>query len=1331
MADFEEVIKFMADSKSVTDTLRILETTVPRSMKVIRNRTDSILGDIGAKQFNDLLKQVKDFNKVIKKQTQLYKELAQAKKTASVLSGNIIPDFKKDKRTKQSLLDSPKIIRPGDRNIVPDFQSPRAPSTAGLSSPKIRDSLNKIVANDMRVQEKIENDSFQRRLRNRLNYDRKQKQIMEKAAQKATAAEARKQERVFKEQQKGIRRRLAALRKAAAKEIAQAKKTENSVANARRARASRGLRIGAGIAGATGSFRLASGLFTASTAVQGLPLEDFKTGNSLIKSIGKSAASAAPLVAGFTAAFIGIGAAVFEIKEGLKLEKEIAKLSTLFTDAALAGVPFQNALEETRHLALELASAFNIELTEAVEGFETALSAGINFPDLAEFSREAVELSQALKVSFSESVDILTTLKDSYKLDIGELTKVNNILFRTIDEGKVTVSDLSTNLGRVASVASTAGVDIADLFGLITFATRQGLKSSRAITSIAKFIESVVDPTDKAKAKFRELGLEFGQTAVKGEKLREFITQLSAKTGGQLDILSQLFPQDRALRIAASLSVSSEAAKDFISFVNEAGDSSRDAADAAARALDSTAVRFERFVKTIKGQTAIEGINLLEVLLPSAEDFDAALDQTRLNVSGFYRGLNTLISGGAALGSIAGDTVKRLYGFFTGDLSFSEGTDGTVVKQTYEDFKDGVESLNEAYERNALSVAKAAIAQGRFTDAVTVLVDSDLYPSLEEATKQAGYLRDSLNLDKNVSSIEGLAKVVESSLTNSLNEAINATADFAKKLSDLEDSAFQLRRKEGEGGLLPIEKKELNSIGLEIEKLVNKAEQKIATLGINVTQGVSDRVTMLQQTLTDAFEFAPGGVSTDGIETFVDGLRDIVGDTEQIQAIEKKLTELASERNKGSANTALKARADELAKLLGSLDFGSIATDLFSADNFDKEKILSLFTDEDRKKIAEASAAEIEAALQAIKDLREEENTLIDIGVKRGEDGVDTYNEQEKILKKLSSVQDKINESKKKELDFSKLTGAELTNRLNELDKLEKQGLEQANNNISNGQFEAAERNFEFLNKLQEVREALNKGLDDRAKKEAGYVEEIINLREKELEKAKEFEKKRTEDLKAEVEKRKSIVREAEQVQRSLNEDLFNRVLQGEDSARKQRSLVEDRFNKLLEDARKAAAGGDTQTARDLFGEARDAGSTLTDLDFNKRRRTGVDTARDVFDQLSDLNNTIKATDISASLDVTEQLNKGAAEFSTAVELLAKAMKEEGPLVSVDRSQNTYTITINNQRPNDEVVNNALEEFKRKLAQGTEENSRTPTKNIRSVAPPTRSSNPTGGAFPQ
>lgn len=1297
MADFEEVIRFLADKKDVTKVLGQLKTEVPAAMKTIKTQAGNILKGVGTAEFDALIKKVRAFNELVSQQTRLYKELQAAKKNASIVSGNIIPEF--DNRKGQA---------------------------GTLTSPNISSPLNQKIREDFKAVEAEEQQSFERRLRNKLKYQRKQKELERKlridsarnaeiTTQKRIAEERKKQEKLFKEQQRGIRKRIAALRSASAREIKEAQKTANSVALARRSRASRGLRIGAGLAGAAGNFRVASGLFTASTAIQGLPLDDFKQGGSLISTLGKQALAATPAILGFGAALGGIAASVFSVKEGLRLEKEIAKLSTLFTEAALSGVPLNQALEDTQQLAVELATTFNIDLTDAVEGFKTALSAGIDFPDLADFSREATTLAQALEVSFSEATDILTTLRDSYKLSIGDLEKVNNILFRTIDEGKITVGDLSTNLGRVASVASTAGVNIEELFGLLTFATRQGLKSSRAITSVAKFIESVVDPTDKAKKVFRELGLEFGQTAIEGDKLSSFITELSAKTGGRLDLLSQLFPQDRALRIAASLATSADAAKDFIGFVSEAGAETKDAADAATRALDSVAVRYERVVKAIRGQAAIEGINLLELLVPDPENFQRTLDDIRLQTSGVFNGINSLISAAKNIGGglLKGNPLEQV-------IATSQGVD---------EYTSDVQRLNEAYAENAFAIAKAATAQGRYNDAAQTLVDAEQFDSLETALKFVMQVSDGLQLDKNIGALEKVGEAIKSELVESLDNAVNAAAAFTKQLSDLEAQAATIRRGEAEDGLLPIEKEELKAIDLELQKLGNTADQQIARLGLRVTQTVADRINGFKKLLENAFEDAGGGLSTEGIESFVDSIRNIVGDTEDIQKLEQKLAEIAAERNKGGNTVALQQRVEELSKIIQAFDFGDIAADLFSRDSFDPKKILELIPEGGQREFAKIYIRDIQEVFDAIETAQTDLNSLLDTGLDRGASGVEVYKEQEKLLKQLKVEQDKLNESKKTELDFSRLTTKEIEARLQQLDQLESQTLGQAQSNAAAGRTDAAERNFKLLADIRETREALRKAGDDRLKSVEDVSNKVIELRKKELEEAKKFEKEKTDALRKEAERRKDINAEALQVQRSLESDLFDRILDSQRNDTQRRKLLDEQFNKLIGEADKAVAGGDTEAARGIFDEARDVGSRLTDLDFNNRRRTGVDTAKDVFEQLAALNETIRSTDISQSLDVTEKLNASTAQFSTAVELLNKAMREEGPLVSVDRSQNTYTITINNQRAPDTVVNQAVEEFKRRLAQGTEENTRNQNENIKSVTPPNESSKPAGGAF--
>ena len=344
---------------------------------------------------------------------------------------------------------------------------------------------------------------------------------------------------------------------------------------------SAGLRAGAGIAGALGAYPAAGTLYAAANALQMIGL------SSVSAAAGLSAVAVALPVA------VGVGLLLF----GKEFNIELARMSTLLASATTSTSDFKSMLNQAATSAVKLSSEFNIGLVDVVKAFKDALSAGIDASDLERFTRGAAELSTSLGVGLSEATNILTSFKDSYHLTITELAKVNDILFNTVDEGKVNVNDLVNNFGRLLPIGKAAGIAIEDLAAGVAVMTRRGLTASQSITSMTQLINGIISPSDKAKRAFDAMGIATGDAAFMGRSFLEVLTEISVKTGGSGELIGKLFPEERGKRGAAILSD----ALDLLGKTRDSIDELGTAAVASDRAMDTLWANLGQSIKSVTG----------------------------------------------------------------------------------------------------------------------------------------------------------------------------------------------------------------------------------------------------------------------------------------------------------------------------------------------------------------------------------------------------------------------------------------------------------------------------------------------------------------------------------------------------------------------------------------------------------------------------------------------------------------------------------------------------------------------------------------------------------
>lgn len=352
----------------------------------------------------------------------------------------------------------------------------------------------------------------------------------------------------------------------------------------------RGLRAGAGAAAGAGSFQASGALYGAANVSQMLGIGSLEVSTAGLVALGGAAALA--------------GGAIYEILgPGAEFNQELAKMSTLLVDANVSAADFNSQLDKTAHAAVEISDKFNIGLIDVVKQFKLALSSGIEADELPAFFDKAGELSNALGTSLEHTTDILTTFKNVYSLTASELGHVNDVLFNTINLGKIEVDGFTKNLGRVLPIAKNAGIGIEDLGTAYAVLTSKGVTAAQSTTGLTQFISAMVNPTAKAQKEFDALGIATGDAAFQGKALIDVIKEINEKTGGSADVLGKLFPEERAKRVVSFLVDSTDKFKQFGEGIRQSGTD----AIASGRAMNDLSDNLGKLWKTASNFATFQG----------------------------------------------------------------------------------------------------------------------------------------------------------------------------------------------------------------------------------------------------------------------------------------------------------------------------------------------------------------------------------------------------------------------------------------------------------------------------------------------------------------------------------------------------------------------------------------------------------------------------------------------------------------------------------------------------------------------------------------------------
>ena len=352
------------------------------------------------------------------------------------------------------------------------------------------------------------------------------------AANKEAAARKRIAQEMIADREAEAKRERVIREKAAADAISLANKVKRDSS----IDASRALRIGAGVASFTGQYNIAGGLYALGNAADSAGIK-----------VNKTVASLGLLGTVGAASFVAIAI------EGEKMNVALASMMTLVDNAAYGTEAFFRLKDAAEQAAFVISEEFGKDSIEVVKMFKEAISSGVRVDELEEFGRAAGRLSASLGVDMNAASHILTSFKDTYELDVRDMNSITDMLFNVVNYGGASIEGVTTNFRRILPAAKQAGVGLQDLTAMYAVLTRT-MKESNAATALSNFINSIANPSEKAKKAMEAVGMAYGDAAFKSKTALEVIDDMMKRVGTTSAQLGTVMEDAFALRGATSLS---------------------------------------------------------------------------------------------------------------------------------------------------------------------------------------------------------------------------------------------------------------------------------------------------------------------------------------------------------------------------------------------------------------------------------------------------------------------------------------------------------------------------------------------------------------------------------------------------------------------------------------------------------------------------------------------------------------------------------------------------------------------------------------------------------
>ena len=170
--------------------------------------------------------------------------------------------------------------------------------------------------------------------------------------------------------------------------------------------------------------------------------------------------------------------AFIELDKGMRLVNTITKV----TDAQLESLKTQ---------VIALSTELGTPTSQMTGAMYQGVSAGVAYNDVMEFMKVATKGAVAGNADVETSVDALTTVMNSWGIQMSEVNDVADIMFKTIELGKTNMSELAASYALVAPLAAASGVSFEELSAAIGVLTAAGTPTSQAMTQLSAVIVSL------------------------------------------------------------------------------------------------------------------------------------------------------------------------------------------------------------------------------------------------------------------------------------------------------------------------------------------------------------------------------------------------------------------------------------------------------------------------------------------------------------------------------------------------------------------------------------------------------------------------------------------------------------------------------------------------------------------------------------------------------------------------------------------------------------------------------------------------------------------------
>jgi TP901 family phage tail tape measure protein len=178
-------------------------------------------------------------------------------------------------------------------------------------------------------------------------------------------------------------------------------------------------------------------------------------------------------------------------------------------------------MEEMEEAALTAGEASIFTTGDAANAMKFLAQAGLETNEVITALPGALQLAAAAEMDLATAADISTNILTSNRLEVEELTRVNDVLAKTASKTNTDVIQLGWAFAELGNIGQMAGLEVEELSAFLGVLANNGVRGSAAGTALKNTLITLLAPTKKGSDLLAKLNIDMSKYVNETGKFRK------------------------------------------------------------------------------------------------------------------------------------------------------------------------------------------------------------------------------------------------------------------------------------------------------------------------------------------------------------------------------------------------------------------------------------------------------------------------------------------------------------------------------------------------------------------------------------------------------------------------------------------------------------------------------------------------------------------------------------------------------------------------------------------------------------------------------------------